>query len=331
MPRYRRRGYMGEDMPATPAQGQQAPASPQEGRNQQARFSLRESFENQIQKVLARGQRFDSFDQIRQRHFWSTYLFAGHGDGVTPIAAGSYDLFRSIPGFIGQGYPVPLTTRETNWLGAGRVPDNQNFVITEVGVTLGRPPAAASLVEDGQGFWNHTPGAAFNPPPPSNSIAANLSASQLAAVNGLAPIHPLDAQAILYGMVLEMSFLTNSVPIGICADFSQSGGVNGFRAQPYMNSNMLAGPYGQALSLPAGYPYERSIGVLPMGDPVNGVPAAAFRRKLEVPILLQHGEQMGMRLTVPKPISCVELSAGGSGWFEVRVDWWATESFAELS
>lgn len=289
-----------------------------------ATYSLKESLEKQIQKVLTRGQRFKNFDQIRQRHFWSSYLFLPGGGGI--INAAAYEIFKVTPGFQGQGYPVPLTTRETNWLGNGRVPDNQNFVITELGVTLKRPPATPqlSLVAESENLV-HVPGDPFTNPP-SNGIAANLTPAQVAAINGLAPIHPMDAQAILYGTVLEMSFLTNNVPLGLCADFSQPGGMYGFTTNPYFLSSESAGWMGQNAANSPG-------GAFPAGDPVNGIPAAAFRRKLEIPILLQHGEQMGMRLNVPRPIIVQDITqpAGGSGWMELRVDWWATESFVELS
>jgi hypothetical protein len=287
-------------------------------------YSLKGSIERQIQKVLVKGQRFANFDQIRQRHFWSSYLFTPGAGNLIPAAA--YEIFKTIPGYQGQGYPVPLTTRETNWLGAGRVPDNQNFVITEIGVTIKRPPATPQLVDSEAGLI-HEPGTPFYNPP-SAGIAAALSPTVVAGINGLAPIHPLDAQNLLYGTVLEMSFLTNNVPIGICADFSQSSGIVAMTSNPYSLSNLSAGWMGSdgAAGIPAG-----GGGSFPMGDPVNGVPAAAFRRKLEVPILLQHGEQMGMRLNVPRPLATVPLSEGGTGWFELRVDWWATESFAELS
>jgi hypothetical protein len=75
-----------------------------------------------------------------------------------------------------------------------------------------------------------------------------------------------------------------------------------------------------------------------MGDPTNGVPAAAFRRKLEVPIMLQHGEAMGMVIQFPRNVPTLRASVvvqdpdqGGAGWVQVRVDWWATESFVEKS
>jgi hypothetical protein len=283
-------------------------------------FSLQESIEAQIQKVLTKGQRFARFDQIRQRHFWSSYLFTPGAGGV--INAAPYEIFKVTPGFIGQGYPVPLTTRETNWLGNGRVPDNQNFVITEIGVTIKRPPATPQL-ETIEGVLVNTPGQPFTNPP-SNGIAAAIPPATVALINGLAPVNPMDAQAILYGMVLEMSFLTNNVPIGLCADFSQSGGMYGFTTNPYYLSSFSMGWMGDTGTAHPG-------GAFPAGDPTNGIPAAAFRRKLEIPILLQHGEQMGMRLNAPRPIACQNLANGGSGWFEVRVDWWATESFVEQS
>lgn len=268
--------------------------------------SLKGMVERQVTRVLERGQRFGRFDQIRQRHFWSTYLFAGFAGSSIP--SGTYDIFKSIPGSIGQGYTIPLTNRETNWLGAGRVPDNQNFAITELGVTVTRPPA------NPQGS-PHVPGAAFTNAP-SNGIAASMTAGQVAAINGLAPVLPMDAQSILYGTILEFSFLTNNVPLGLCADFSQSGGAYGFATSGYIG--LSAARTGTDESLPP-------------GDPTNGIPAAAFRRKLEVPILLQHGENMGMRLNIPRAIPCQSLANGGSGWFEIRVDWWASESFVENS
>ncbi len=160
-------------------------------------------------------------------------------------------------------------------------------------------------------------GAAFTNAP-ANGIAASMTAGQFAAINGLAPVLPIDAQSILYGTVLEMGFLTNSVPLGLCADFSQSAGAYGFTTSPYLNSNILAAR-------------ANTTEALPPGDPTNGVPAAAFRRKLEVPILLQHGESTFMRLNIPRAIPIQTLANGSSGWFELRVDWWATESFTENS
>lgn len=279
-------------------------------------LSLKQMVTKQIDRVIQRGTRAERFDQLRSRHFWSSYLFIA--DPTTnQIIAGQYDIFKTIPSQTGQGYPtnVPLTTRETNWLNAGRVPDNQNFVITEIGVTLKRPPAVDGL---GSGLQPATP--------PSNGIWANLPAAQQANINFGAQnraIHPLDSMAILYGTVLEMSFLTNNVPLGLLADFSQSSGLYGYQSGDPANFNIPQNGYDAAGEW--------------FGDVTNGVPAAAFRRKLEVPILLQHGENMGMRLNIPRniqvqPTSHASVYGGfGTGWYEIRVDWWAHESFAELS
>ena len=56
---------------------------------------LQRMVERQIARVLTRGQRFAKFDQIRQRHFWSTYLFAPGGGN--PIASAPYDVFKATP------------------------------------------------------------------------------------------------------------------------------------------------------------------------------------------------------------------------------------------
>lgn len=277
--------------------------------------SLQKMVDSQIAKVLERGTRYGRFDQIRQRHFWSSYLFAGYAG--TSIAAGSYDLWKIPQGQQGQGYPIPMATRETNWLGAGRIPDNQNFVITELGVTVKRPPATRQgAVVEGDFVPNVNGGVAFDPNAPANGIAAALTAGQYARINGMAPILPADAQAILSGMILEFGFLTNSVPLGYCADFSQSAG------NYCVSSNYFGGDADHNIAVTS---RQKS------GDPTNGIPAAAFRRKLEVPILLQHGESQFMRLNVPKAIPIRSLAEGSSGWFEIRVDWWASESFAEKS
>jgi hypothetical protein len=259
--------------------------------------------DRQIGRVLEKGSRFTRFDQIRQRHFWSTYLFAPGGGGI--IAAAAYEIFVSPTGMPGQGYPtnVPLTLRETNWRNARRVPDNQNFVITEIGVEVKRPPPCDN--DGAYGVPAHAP---------IDGIFANLPTPVQANVAPAMPTHPFDAAALLYGGVLEMSYLTNNIPIGWLADFSQPGGVYAFDSQT-VDADALG--FATNTSRP--------------GDPVNGVPAAAFRRKLEVPILLQHGEQASMTIRIPRAITLLSLAEGGTGWAEIKVDWWATESFVEKS
>jgi hypothetical protein len=265
--------------------------------------SIQDMVDRQIGRVLEKGSRFTRFDQIRQRHFWSTYLFAPGGGGT--IAAGPYEIFVSATGMPGQGYPtnVALKLRETNWRNARRVPDNQNFVITEIGVEVKRPPP--SDMSGSYGVPAHAP---------IDGIFANLPPAVQANIGAGLPTHPIDAAAMLYGAVLEMSYLTNNIPIGWLADFSQPGGVYAFDTLP----------------VDAGDPGFATQTSRP-GDPVNGVPAAAFRRKLEIPILLQHGEQASMTIRIPRPFTLLTLAEGGTGWLEVKVDWWATESFVEKS
>lgn len=265
--------------------------------------SIQAMVDRQIGRVLEKGSRFTRFDQIRQRHFWSTYLFAPGGGGVIP--AGPYEIFVSATGMPGQGYPtnVPLKLRETNWRNARRVPDNQNFVITEIGVECKRPTPC-----DMSGAYGAPAHA------PIDGIFANLPPAVQANVAAGMPTHPIDAAAMLYGGVLEMSYLTNNIPLGWLADFSQPGGVHAFDTQTLNPSGL---DFGTNNNRP--------------GDPVNGVPAAAFRRKLEIPILLQHGEQASMTIRLPRPITLLTVAEGGTGWLEVKVDWWATESFVEKS
>lgn len=271
--------------------------------------SIQSMVQQQVTKVLTRGQRFSAFDQVRQRHFWSNYMFAyGAGNQIQP---GQYEIFKITGSMSGQGYPpgITLTDRETNWKGNGRVPDNQNFVIQEIGVSLLHPPRV-----DGNGQYGVPANA------PVDGIWAALSPAMQALVNPHRGIHVTDAQNILYGTVLEMGYLTNFVPLGVCADFSQSSSVYAMDAT---EQSLYA----------AGSEFDPTVtgDTAQMGDPSNGVPCAAFRRKLEVPILLQHGESTSMRLNIQRPITTLSLANGGAGWVEIRVDWWATESFVERS
>lgn len=268
--------------------------------------SIQSIVDRQVAKTLRKGDRLGRFDQIRQREFWSTYLFVA--DPTTnKVAAGSYDIFKTIPGASGQGYPtnINLTLRETNWLNAGRVPDNQNFAITEIGVTIKAPHEPAGGVSGG--------------------IFASLSAAQQTYLTpGLERGLPLqDAHNIAFGTVLEMTYLTNSVSLGLIADFTQGGGLI-TPANNNANNDIV------------GTTFQNGI-----VSPVNGIPAAPFRRKLEVPITLSSGENMGMRLVVPREIELLNptnapggtppYSPFGKGWYEIRVDWWAIESFSEKS
>jgi hypothetical protein len=217
--------------------------------------------------VLTTGQRFKRFDQLRQRHFWSSYLFTPDANGY--LASGEFDLFTTPPGQFGQGFPVQLTDRETNWRSANRVPDNQNFEILEFGVSL---HALSSVVDDSAA---HT-----------NTVVPGFIAN-----------------CFWHNSVLAVRYLTNSVELGLCQDFAQASG-------PTM------GIY---------QPIAQGEPKVPTRYATNGFPGPGTRRRMKIPVLLQHGETFAMRILIPRSVFTANFS------FVARIDFWATESFVEKS
>ena len=59
---------------------------------------------------------------------------------------------------------------------------------------------------------------------PTDGIYGNLNPALLPLINPFAGVHEADAFSLLMGCVLEMTYLTNSVPLGLLGDFSQSSG-----------------------------------------------------------------------------------------------------------
>lgn len=222
---------------------------------------------NQSQALLTTGRRFERFDQIRQRHFWSSCVYVPDANGYV---IGARQLFITPPGQNGQGFPagVSLTERDTNWKSANRVPDNQNFEITELGVTLGVMPTG---VDD-------TPNAAV--------------------MNGLV------ANGFAQNTVLSITYLTNSVPLGMASDFAQASGPDLGTFKPTGNN---------------------ATGVEPRIQ-TNGFVSPALRRRLKIPILLQHGETFSFELNMPRAVF-----VGTGSPLYARLDFFATESFAEKS
>lgn len=107
----------------------------------------------QAGRVLGTGGTGQRFDQVRNRHYWSTAI--EFPDGVGYLSPRTSDFFTTIPGmpFLGAS----MTERETNWLSPGRVPDDINLEILEVGVLAivigipsGRPnvESTSNLVEN---------------------------------------------------------------------------------------------------------------------------------------------------------------------------------------
>jgi len=245
--------------------------------------SLRRGIKNQATKVLETGSRFQRFDQLRQRHFWSTYYFASDINGY--INAGRFPVFVTPSGQNGQGFPsgVTLSDRETNWKSSNRVPDNQNFEITEIGVSIGMI----------------TP----------DILQLNPETSQPIAVG----VPPQKMNEFLNNTVVSITYLTNSVPLGLAADFAQA-------SAPHLGNF-----YGNTTNttLPR---YVRS----------NGFPAPALRRRFKIPILLQHGETFSFAYEIPRSFFWGLTSIAGPlntgvSPFVARFDFWATESFVEKS
>jgi hypothetical protein len=243
------------------------------------------SVQGQASKLLRTGQRFDKFDQIRQRYFWSSYYFdtPAMNDYVT---AGTYTLFTTPVGSNGQGFPSGqvITDRESNWKSQNRIPDNQNFEITELGCSVLAADFGTNLAADYQVRY------------PTPSAMANFFNSA----------------------VLSITYLTNSVPLGLLSDFAQAGGpALGVATVP------TPGITPDATNLPSTQNMSFT----------NGFAAPALRRKFKSPILLQHGESFNFTIQVPRNtfvgdgIGAVATAAP----FLVRVDFYATESFVEKS
>jgi hypothetical protein len=186
------------------------------------------------------------------------------------VAAQTLALFVTPPGQVGQGWPVALTDLETNWKAANRVPDNQNFELTEIGITI---------------------------------------LPQVSAAGGDESILPaIDQVAVLTNTYVQIKYLTNAVPLGLCADFAQA-----------------AGPYG------GDYHPQTDVAPVAPGGIVahNGFNAPGLRRRFKVPILLQHGETFSFELVISRAFL---LSVGDdTDRVVIRLDFWATESFVEKS
>ncbi len=239
----------------------------------------------QASKVLRTGQRFDKFDQIRQRHFWSAYYFDTTASDY--ITAGNYTLFTTPVGSNGQGFPSGqvITDRESNWKSQNRIPDNQNFEIVELGCSIMPADFGTNLAAD------------YTLRYPTPSAMANFFNSA----------------------VLSITYLTNSVPLGLLCDFAQASG-------PSMGVGVdfIPGTTPDATTEPN--PVNMAM--------TNGFAAPALRRKFRIPILLQHGESFNFTINLPRN-TFVGIGTGtapnAGAPFLVRVDFWATESFVEKS
>ena len=163
--------------------------------------NIANSVHRQAGHMLQTGQRFKRFDQIRQRHFWSSYLFTPDVNGY--VQSGEFDVFVTPAGQTGQGFPTQLTGRETNWNSANRVPDNQNLEITELGVTVQPIPSAV------------------------DSEASFVNQPQVGPY----------ANQFVQNTIVAIRYLTNSVELGMASDFAQPAGPVMGTYVPSLNSN----------------------------------------------------------------------------------------------
>lgn len=256
---------------------------------------IQESVSRQGEELLETGRRFNHFNQIRQRHFWSTHLFKPSPTGY--INAGAFQLFAVPTGQSGQGFLTPLTELETNWKSASRVPDNQNFEITEIGVSLFTTP---QLPED-----------------------------QIVEGEELLPIdhsllRPFDAVSFLQGTVIAITYLTNQVELGLAQDFAQASGPTVGVYQP-SDKIVLVGDDDENSRQDVRYA-------------TNGFVGPGLRRRLKIPILLQHGETFNFTFVIPRaffvfPINFLvpNKDLPSTVFIYARFDFWATESFVEQS
>lgn len=251
---------------------------------------IRRSVGNQASKMLQTGTRFKRFDQLRQRHFWSKYRFTPNATGF--ISSGDFDIFTTPVGQAGQGYAAQLTLLETNWPGANRVADNQNVEITEIGVS-------AQCQSSGLGA----------PSVNGNEFNSNV-------------YHVLENE-LLRNMILSITYLTNTIPLGMCTDFAQASGPHIGFYEPAEAFTDAAPP---VVGVPDRYRTYAS----------NGMPGPGLRRRFKIPILLQHGETFKFTFQVPPGrgpfVQRIDpTDAATTPNIDVRMDFWATESFVEKS
>lgn len=274
--------------------------------------SIAENISQQQSKLLRKGQLDNwGYSQIRQRVLWSTYHFnsANAGSailvvaGVPTLQPGDYQLFQTLNSQNGQGLPsgFQMTRADTNNLGAGRVPDDQNFAFWELG-------AQCSGIRQDIVSTN----------------AANMAQG---------PMHPDDMDRVLSEAVLSIQYLTNQVPIGHLMDFAQSGGpqiavpslLNYAGAAIAVGADMTGG-LGEGITTVA--PFDSRVAKL-ANNSGNAWANPGTRRKLDVPIFLAATQTYSFIVTIARPIQLRSVANGGTGGFSLKIDGWVVESFRD--
>jgi hypothetical protein len=267
-----------------------------------AKDSIRAMLGEQDDQLLRKGTlASERYDQIRQRHIWSTfYLTKGYQgsalDATAMLAPLEMIFFAAGNGQNGQGLPqgFQLSELDTNFPGTGRVSDDQNFIVWEIGVSL--LPMRADVVAGSGG-----------------------------AMSGNTP-HPDDCDRLLDDMIESVRYLTNEVPYGPANLFAQSGApaitvpsALDTSGSVSNNANQVKGGQGEDST--------RQARVAQNAANMPAVPST--RRKLDVPIYMQAKQTFAFKLTTFRQRQLLTLAQGGTCGFRVRLDWWSVESFRE--
>jgi len=274
--------------------------------------SIAASIEGQQSKLLRKGALSDwRFSQIRQRHLWSDYHFTIAGaasaiqlvGGTPQIRAGDYTLFVTLQNQNGQGLPAgfTMTPQDTNNLGSGRVPDDQNFSFWELGVTI---------------------------EPERQDVVAGSTAGAVSLGNP----HPDDVDRILTEGVLQVQYLTNKVPLGHLKDFAQSGGavmatrsLLSYTGAAALVGAQVDGGLNEGNTAPN---VSERVGRSATNSG-NGWPNPGTRRKLDIPIFLAATQTYAFVVTFARPVTLRSRLNGGTGCFSLRIDGWVVESFRD--
>lgn len=266
------------------------------------RESIKSMLNQQDELLLRKGQlASEKFDRIRERHIWFTYHFTSGFQGSAITAATSvlnsaeYLLFSGTPGQNAAGLPAGfmLTDLDTNFLGQGRTPDQQNLLVTELGITLepNRPDIVAA------------------------SGGAMLEGAMTAR----------DQDLILSNMWLVIKYLSTDYQLARISEFTQSGGpsITGQTLLDYAAAGTIAAQLqgGQSESPDRQASWQHNSGL--------GAAQPKKRRKLDVPILLPAAELFTFKLNPYKSIQMLTAAQGGKGGFRARFDMYVTESYRD--
>lgn len=275
---------------------------------QASKTSLSGMLSKQEDMLLRKGKLPDfQFDEIRQRHVWSTYYFtsgyAGSAINSSGVLAPSnqYQLFSAVQGQNGQGMPqgFQLTSIDVSDNFALRIPDDQNFSVWEIGISF--EPLPQEIID--------------------NSGGAMLGGE----------LHPHDVDLLAENIILDIKYVSSEVVYGPAREFTTSGGVamTGPSLLDYSaNADVLGAPDNQLRGGQAVGP-DRFPSV--QHNAGNQWPSPKLRRRLDVPLFLRNQQTFSVLLLVPRPVLLKTVAQGGTGGFRARVDFFCAESFRNRS